>query len=1326
MTKRNPVTTVKNKFFDAQKVDNINLSTEQNYNETVNSAIINNHIGSGVVAETLNQNIIFDSTKFIGFLDGIAIIPQNQPSDNNFGNQLEILLNESQVCGKRRIKVAIIGLDFQNNLQFETFVFSTNETQVGKKHFTKVLVLLFNDFVGNDNFSMNLGGVLLIKEAKPMFLSRDTIVVSQNLEPNLFFRDFFIENPLTLHSLLQNALPTYNIDTLGIFTEVKDNKILSKDDVITQYGQKFLLPIENIQKISLLLSVYNNDDPNDLVWNGDLVVSVYKLQTTTLNPLDIVPETLIDFSPDPTPLAQISFNYSTLMDAGVILDTVPQPVDFVFSNTPLATGNILNNNEYYAFTLKRSGSANKCDILIATGNNLIQNSRITTFSGSVWVDIPEDSLWFEIHSDSAKVTNGQAYDSGNGLIIEKIQIDNNSNSTIDYCFDKIEFYGNDVFKAVLSGQLVTSDPVPSEITGNPIDTIQKYVPKVELLNSIETVNLTNSSEPILLGSIVDRNKKYYDSISSIINSNLHSYTIAENTLLIRIVYDETDINRYDTLVNDLSTYLLNGELVHAKITPNSSSPSIYYRIASAQICSMILGDVDGNGVVNENDVKLIQKLYGENLNTSPPLTTNIITDGYQTTYTNGYQVLSKPFSNLFGVSFQLIDSSDPLIFAPVIASGTDGILIADPNNNELANFTSASVNFSSIPSISNYKLVLLDNLSLENYGVFDISSININTDVLTIRKQLINVNHVEEILRADIDGDFFISSNDGYLLNEYVKNNTESPTSNSTYPAPTTNPYTKIGSQFNVIKLVLEQYNDRNDDYTNLNSGRGINIHSKQDLFLLDSGLQNRDFLTNPSEIIIEKKLHWNESLVVYNSKPQLLPSIFTKFSNHIENPKEIDGIKCTIYPIAPNFEKNNLDYYIPDNLIIGSGGGFKNEDGTDYKVDFEVASIVLEIPDGLFGTERTINILQDFIADHNGKGITRLGYPALRFSDYSFVNYDAIKNDQLRFSVAVQSFSPNLDGMSLDGYEGVIVDNKLGVHVDYENGLVTINFTNLYEDEFLPTLSTKIQIMVYLKKAGFNNKPKFIDSDKVSNLLGLISVFSGANVGGVSALVDLENDTTGILPVINGGTGLNSVGPIGSVLASNGTGLSYQLISALNIDSIFTTSGPSDGYKLVATNSDGYLDSKFYYKNPVEITIVTAANTTSSDSYADLAWFYFDPSQYIKKNVKSIQLCIIGNNTGPTGTAGLAQLRYSDNTYLNLSVGNTQMSFTNSLTNNNIGVFFSIDIKNQLSSNPDYLILSYRKGTSKTSSTLRYAKLIITYDNVPNGSDFSNIMIFN
>ena len=127
MSKRSPVSTKQNVWSNARQIDDTDLTLEQNYNNTIETAIINNHIGSGIIPETLEQNILFDSNLSSGFLDGIAILPQNQPIDNNFGNQLEIELTNSLAAGKKAVKLCIIGLDFLSNLQYEIFYFRKND-----------------------------------------------------------------------------------------------------------------------------------------------------------------------------------------------------------------------------------------------------------------------------------------------------------------------------------------------------------------------------------------------------------------------------------------------------------------------------------------------------------------------------------------------------------------------------------------------------------------------------------------------------------------------------------------------------------------------------------------------------------------------------------------------------------------------------------------------------------------------------------------------------------------------------------------------------------------------------------------------------------------------------------------------------------------------------------------------------------------------------------------------------------------------------------------------------------------------------------------------
>lgn len=1086
MTDRAPVSSKQNIWFDAQQVDDIDLSLEQDHNTTVQSSIINNHIGTGVIPEVLVQNILFDSSLTSGFLDGQAILTQNQPADENFGNQLEIELTGSIASGKRMVKVCVIGLDFNGELQYETFYFRNNENQISKKHFVSILVLLFNDLFGDPDLSFNLGGTLTIKEAKPMTLSRDPVMVAQDVEPNLFFRDFFLDGSLSLDALLQEALPLYNIDDLGIATAEKDNKALLSNDVTTQIGQKFLATTNNIQKVTLLLSVRNLEVGNedDLAWTGDLVISIYPLQSIIECASDIAPNLPIEFSPSNIALAQISVNYATLQAAGVELDSVPQPVDFVFSNTPIAAGTVLSVGSYYAIAVKRAGSADNCDILIAVGNDTVDDSRITIFTGTLWVDIPEEDLWFKVWTDAAKISDGQAYEGGHGIIIEKTAQDADTLTTVDYSLEKLEFSGTNVFKAVVAAVTLETEPVPDQRTGNPVLSRKQFVPEIRLLNPIDLANLEAASEPLVVGAIADKNKKFFDALNSTINSNLYSATIVNDEIVIKIVDDPTDSVRYDTSVSNLASNLLNGDFIGAKFIPDVLDTTLFYRIADASLCSMTVGDVNGDGVVDTDDLTLLNTYLDYDLTTGLLANSLITTDTVNTTFSNGYTAYVSPFSDSFGISFQVVDPATTL----VVASGTDGILVADPNDNRLARFTSASVNFTSVTNLTDMKLVLLNSAVLENYGGFDITSID-SLDIITVRKVYLTGETFKQMLRADIDGDFHVTDNDGYLLQSYIDrlSLTSSPT--PPFPAPTSNAFAKIGTKFNVLTFKLERFVDRADDYSSVTTGRPDVVHPIQDIFTdgyVDGYFAGNDFYNNPVAFSIEKKLTWDEFLVVTNSRAKLVPSVFSTTSGFSEDSCDSEGTTCTTYPIPPDFDSGRTDFFVPDNLIIGEGGEIQRPDGTAYKMDFEVGVITLEIPTESFETEHTVNVFDSFVSNYNDTGLTRLGFPAMKFSDCSFVESTAISANQVRFSAAIQSFSPNIDGYSYDGYSGPIVDGRIGVAINYSTGDLVLNFTNLYQDPVLQTISTKIQINIFMKKAGFNNAPLFVDSTKVRNLLGI------------------------------------------------------------------------------------------------------------------------------------------------------------------------------------------------------------------------------------------------
>jgi len=1159
-TPRSPVSTLQPVFIDGQQVDESDLQLLAQANQTIESSILNNNLtSSGILPETLVPAVLFNSSLVVGYLDGLAISTQAQPSDNNLGNQLSVALTNSNASGHRQVKVCIIGLDFQSNLQYEIFYFDTNETQTSTKHFTELLVLLFNDFIGNPLLSFNLGGNITISEASPMTLSRDVIMIAQDQQPSLFWRDFFLDfsvSQLTLQAMLQAALPLYNVTDLNIYTSPLDNLPLLAGDVTTQIGEKFQATTNNIQKITLLLSVRNqtSGQQNNLAWTGDILVSVYPLQTSIDCPTNFLPNLPINFSPFNIPLAQISYDYTSLANAGIVLNSVPQPVDFVFSNTPLAGGNLMVPGQYYAVTMQRAGNNNQCDILLAVGQNLIPNSEITTFAQTLWVDIPSEQLWFRIWTDAGKISDGQAYDAGNGVIIPKTILNPITQANQDYSLGAQQFTGNGIFSAVLAAVTQNSDAVPDQRTGDPVSSRQQLVPQVNLTSTINLTALEQTSQPLVLGTITDTNIKFFDPSQAIINAPLYSATFAEDELLIRIVTDPTDTVRYNTNVSLLASYLLNGGLIAGEIIPDLATPNNVYRIASAQLCTMILGDVDGNGIIDDNDLALLNTFIGYDMNIGLPEQTIITTTGDTTTFANGYQSLTQPFVNLYNISFQLVDPNTNTI----VALGTDGILIANPNDPTSAQFTSSMVTFNNVVGLTSYKLVVLNTgANQADYGAWNIVSVDSLPDVLTIQKIYLTGDTLAQMLRADINGDFAITSSDGYLLSNYIERAVNPTIPPTTYPAPTTNAYTNIGTTFQVIKLRLEEFVDRYDDYCSNPNIRNAVVHPVQNIFASDGYLAEHDFYTQPIQMKITKQLVWEPQLVVSSAISKLVPAVFPTEIGLVQNSCVVEGVVCNVYPVVQPFDPGRVDYFVPNNLILGSGGELQRPDGDFYKVDFELGTIILEVPDGLFGAERTIDIVNDFVVDYTGLGTTRLGFPAMRFADCSFATASALADNQITFSVSVQSFSPNTNGLSTDGYYGAIVDGKMGVSMDYATGLLTLNFTNLYQDIVLQTLSTKVQVNVFLKKGGFNNTPLFVDSTQMGNMLSLISVFSGANVGGPAALLDLGNDTTGILGLVNGGTGLNAVGASGTVLVSNGSTVSYQFLSPAGIG--YTPGNPAN-----------------------------------------------------------------------------------------------------------------------------------------------------------------------
>lgn len=1058
MTDRIPISSIQNVFFDAENLDDADLTTEQDYNNQIQSAIVNNFSGSGVLADSLVQRVLFNSDLANGLLDGKAINTQSQPFDTNNGNQLEVELLGSKVAGTRTVKVFIIGLDFQNNLQYDRFTFNRNEKQLSSRHYRAILTIFFNDLVGSVAQSFNLGGRVIIREAAPFSLSRDCIMIAQDIEPNLFFRDFFVTSGGTLANALATALPSYNIDNLNIKTGYKQLRSLNENDVSSQIGQKFLASTNNIQKISLLMSVINNTTPSNLVWTGDLIVSLYQLQTALTCPTDVVPQLQIDFTPSNIPLAQLSINYNSLLSSGTQLNTVPQPVDFIFSNTSVGSGLLVKPGSYYAITAKRAGSADTCKIQFAVGSNAEDNTRETLFSGSVWVDVPEEALWFQVWDDAAKVSDGQAYDAGHGMVIPKNIFDENVAASVDYVLDQIQFVRNDLYYALAQAITQESVPVQDERTGNDILSRKQYVPSISLLNSAALSNIQSVSDPLIIGTITDQNIKFLSSTP--LTASFHEYGFVNNEIVVKIIDDASDGYRYDLNIIELVSELVNGNLNGAKLTPNTSNPSIFYRIAKAELITMIYGDVNGDGIIDASDIAAAQSLIGSDLNSLPSY--------------SDYLSSSTLFIDDSALAWSVYDT----VLAATVLSGSGGILSVNPIDGTLANFNIPSGDFTTITDLDRMLFIVSGSINTGNNGTFAIVGLVDATDI-TIKKRYNTSDVMLSIMRADINGDMNVDLTDVGLITDYV---------NVAPPFPyTSSPANRIGTSFRAMKFTVEKYVDRYDDYPFSASPRNSLLHTRQDVYLDGySSFASQNLKTTPLPFSITKQLVWNDASVVVNSNPRMMPAAFISQSGFNINSCDIEGIVSKTFPQIPGFDPGRNDIFMPNNIVMNYGSELTTPDGYFYKVDFESSTIAFEIPDINFDTEKLVNIFTDFVADTTGTGYTRIGYEAMRFADCSFVGVDALIKNQVRFSVAVQSFSPLINGLDPSCLSGLIVDGRIGVSIDYSSGILTLNFTNLYQDPIKQTLNTKIQITVFLKKAGWNNKPIFVDKIKAQNLLGI------------------------------------------------------------------------------------------------------------------------------------------------------------------------------------------------------------------------------------------------
>lgn len=967
---RKDVSIINNNFYDSQRVGETELKLEQNGNVSRDASIISNHYGSGILLKSLEKKVLFDSSDLnaeqaallaANIFDGYGIATHAQPSDSSLGNQLEITLSGSSVWGRFTTKVAVVGLDFEGNLQLDRFYFHKNGTYVTSKHYSKILSLFFNDFKGNSNCSRNFGGKIIIKEAESFQLSSDCLMVAQDLEPDLFWRDFKINSYFsTLSQVIQTGIGSeYSVDALEINTTGLDSKTLIADDVVSQVGQKFLAKTNNIQKITLLLGITKNSEVAEADWydwSGDFIVSIYPLQTTTSCPTDVIPSLAIDFDPTAQPLVQISYNQTSLKDIGYVLTDVLQPVDFVFNNTKIAVPDGITADKYYIATVKRSGDASNGEFLIGCGRDRVDNSRVSLFNGS-WVDIAEEDLWFQVWTDAIKIADGMGYDSGNGMQFDKTKINSETGLPIDneVKYKSFAYTGETTLNiGILAAIENYTKTKQNEKSGANINSLKQFIPQFSFVNAAGLTNLQTSLDPVIIGTAKDSNPK-------------------SNTLLEKIqLYPGLAVGDTFCIINP-DADLLSLNLVGSKLIPNIKVSNKEYRIFKSTFCTDGYGDLNGDGIIDEEDLVRIAELVGEGISLAS--TQQKIVDGY--------------FDTL-------------------------------------------------------------------------------------------------ELLKADLDGDGYVTSTDVDLLNSYVTKETNS------FP---------VGSSFTHICFQVQSSIGRYDGYFDCDGLVRLDGYSGQNLvnpdtltqaeleydgYFIDQQIQSDPvFLQVPFVPVIYQIVaqpFWQDYFILTTSEARIVPAIFS----------DTVGVSITeCNTTASNCEEKDFsndpvdvgknDAFFPDDLYL-MRGQIKRPNGDLYKPDIEIGTIILQLPQVPLA-EAALNVFEKLVAD-SGNGLTSAGYKAMKYSDCTTVQREDLVLNKVKFDVAIQSFYPNLDGYSeTDGY-GVIVDDIIGVYIDPLNGILTLSIKDLSVDPVYMTLVSKLQITVFLKKSGWNNEVLTIESNQLEGLL--------------------------------------------------------------------------------------------------------------------------------------------------------------------------------------------------------------------------------------------------
>jgi hypothetical protein len=601
---------LRNNWFDGKKVTLEDMRVEQNsYLDSINE-VSNVVMGSGVILDFPQEVVIFDSNSLssaqqgwvaVNTFDGRGILETPvRATDLDEGNQVSVTISDCRIGGSIKVICTIIGKLFDGTLKYEHLVFTENGTRVTYNHFKEVTNVFFQNLYGNLNTLVdgygcfNTAGRAVVCFSSSYKVSHDLIAAEQVLEPDIIFRNYKVyDMGSSLQAVLQEAVGSSNdVDDLDINTTVSQFRLFSENqstEVI--YAQKFKMSGNNIQKISLLFSLESGTD-----WSGSIVVGVRPLLTDVSACAGFIPENDIDFDPNTVPLEEVVIDQNKLQEYGLTLTTEPQQIDFVFSNSQISNPALskLIDGGYYALTVRRTGSTSTGTIVMQEARNSSDEQRLTVFQGGLWTDVPDSTLWFRVWTDSVKVASGVLLNNGKRLPLKKVELSSagiytqvqKNNIQLINTSENTENY------LIVDDDLTYSKSIPHPTSGDAIATRVEDSPRFQFLEQSDLLTyLGNYQRTNVLVRAIDNNPRGNPDITGLIT---HPGLAFGN--IIDFINPNSD--------------LLNQNVIGSIITPDTSEPSIRYRIVNQQTFVDLYGDTNGDGILDVFDLARIAELDG--------------------------------------------------------------------------------------------------------------------------------------------------------------------------------------------------------------------------------------------------------------------------------------------------------------------------------------------------------------------------------------------------------------------------------------------------------------------------------------------------------------------------------------------------------------------------------------------------------------------------------------------------------------------------------------------------------------------------------------------